>query len=196
MPHPIESLQRFGMKVFLSPSPDADLQAFIPVFHRWIQTRAVDGLLIDVADYTHLNDGPRVLLAGHEGNYAVDCSEGRPGLYYYRKTPAEGSLIDRIVTVGRTVLTASVLLENDESLGAHYRFRGDQIQFVANDRLVAPSTKETVAALQPVIEEFLQVLFGEDAIAVSVDTKPGQRLKLSLRSRQNRRVGDLLSRIS
>ena len=46
------------------------------MFHRWIQTRAVDGLLIDVADYTHLKDGPQVLLAGHEGNYSMPIMLG------------------------------------------------------------------------------------------------------------------------
>ena len=51
MIHSVENLYRFGIKVFLSESPDPDLHTFVPMFHRWIQTHAVDGLLIDVADY-------------------------------------------------------------------------------------------------------------------------------------------------
>ena len=59
------------------------------LLHRWIQI-AGSGcgkwtIAIDVADYTHLPDGPSVLLVGHEGNYALDCRDGRQGLYYYRK---------------------------------------------------------------------------------------------------------------
>ena len=196
MIHSVENLHRFGIKVFLSESPDPDLHAFVPMFHRWIQTHAVDGLLIDVADYTHLKDGPQVLLAGHEGNYVIDCSEGRTGLYYYRKTPTGGSLLDRLVTSCQTVLRASVLLEVDDSLGTRYCFRGDEIQFIANDRLIAPSTQKTIAELQPTLDELLKILFHENAIGVSSDTGPGERLRLNLRSKHNGPIRDLLTRIS
>ena len=36
-----------------------DLTQAIPVFHRWIQEQALPGLLIDVADYRHVPEGPR-----------------------------------------------------------------------------------------------------------------------------------------
>ena len=196
MIHSVENLHRFGLKVFLSSSPDLNLHAFVPMFHRWIQTRAVDGLLIDVADYTHLKDGPQVLLAGHEGNYAIDCSEGRTGLYYYRKPPTGGSLLDRLVTSCRTILKASVLLEADASLGTRYCFRGDEIQFIANDRLIAPSTQKTIAELRPTLDELLKMLFHKNATGVSDHSEPGERLRLNLRSSHNAPIRNLLSRIS
>lgn len=196
MIHSVENLHRFGLKVFLQSSPDPNPHAFVPVFHRWIQTHAVDGLLIDVADYTHLKDGPQVLLAGHEGNYSIDCSEGRTSLHYYRKTPTGGSLLDRLVTSCRTIFRASVLLEADESLGARYFFRGDEIQFITNDRLTAPSTQKTIAELKPTLDALLKILFRENAVGVSNNTGPGERLKLNLRSSHNAPIKDLLSRIS
>ena len=191
----VENLQRFGLKLFLEPDADVNVRVFIPVFHRWIQTHAVDGLLVDVADYTHLSDGPSVLLAGYEGNYAIDRSEGRVGLYFYRKQPTAGSLVERLVTTSRTLLTACDLLETDESVGGVCRFRGDEIQFVSNDRLLDPPTAETINALQPALTEFARTLFQEGASAnIGVDGKQ-ERLRITLHSASNKSVKSLLTHI-
>ena len=72
MAAPIEQLQRFGLKLFVDSAAVVSPHACVPIFHRWIQTGAVDGLLIDVADYTHLTDGPRVLLVAHEGGGGIN----------------------------------------------------------------------------------------------------------------------------
>ena len=70
----LEKLQRVALKVFFTPQTASTFKTreVIPVFHRWIQTQAVDGLLIDVADYTHLPTGPAVILIAHEGQYSID----------------------------------------------------------------------------------------------------------------------------
>ena len=92
------ALQRFILKIFVEPASAGEPSTIIPVFHRWIQESAVPGLLIDVADYTHLVDGPSVLLVAHEANYALDGIGGRPGLSYTRKQPSEGTLPERLAT--------------------------------------------------------------------------------------------------
>ena len=191
----VDNLQRCGLKVFFAPGAEPDVRAFIPIFHRWIQTGAVDGLLIDVADYTHLTDGPAVLLAGHEGNYAIDRTEGRPGLYYYRKQPAAGALVDRLALIGRTLLAAAVRLESDAA-GEGCRFRGDELQFVANDRLLAPPAPATVAALRPDLTAFLRTLFRDDAEDVPAPAEVRGRIRLALRSRRDTALSELLERLS
>ena len=195
MSRPVDDLQRCGLKVFFEPGANPDVRAFIPIFHRWIQTGAVDGLLIDVADYTHLTDGPAVLLAGHEGNYAIDRTEGRLGLYYYRKQPAGGALADRLALIGRTLLAAAVRLEKDAA-GGECRFAGNELQFVANDRLLAPPGPATVAALRPHLAAFLRRLFRDDAEDVPAPTDVRERVRLALRSRRGAALSELLERIS
>ena len=190
----VDELQRCGLKVFFAPGAEPDVRAFIPIFHRWIQTNAVDGLLIDVADYTHLTDGPAVLLAGHEGNYAIDRTDGRPGLCYYRKQPAAGPLADRLALIGRTLLAAAVRLESDAA-GAGCRFAGSEIQFIANDRLLAPPAAATVAALRPHLAAFLRTLFRDDAEDVPEPTEMRDRIRLSLRSRRDTSLSELLERL-
>jgi hypothetical protein len=87
--------QRIVVKVYLEDKAVAP-HDFIPVFHRWIQTRALDEVLIDVADYSHVHDGPGVLLICHEANYAIDVIDGRPGLVYARKREVTGSWKERV----------------------------------------------------------------------------------------------------
>jgi len=76
MPH------RIKIKYFVQEPENVDLPAFVPLFHRWIQNQSGDDLLIDVADYKHVPNGPGVLLMGHQADYALDMSQGRPGLIY------------------------------------------------------------------------------------------------------------------
>ena len=118
------------------------------MFHRWIQTAALDELLlIDVADYTHLVDGPSVLLVGHEVNLSLDTAEDQLGLLCMRKRPGSGSLVERLQELTRILLTAGHLLESEPTLEGRLRFIGSTLQFVSNDRLIAPPGEPSAAAL-------------------------------------------------
>ena len=44
-------LDKFCVKFFAEAESAFRLDAFIPVYHRWIQKHAVEGMLVDVADY-------------------------------------------------------------------------------------------------------------------------------------------------
>ena len=178
-----DALQRYTFKIFAEPATAVSPRAIIPVFHRWIQEKAVDGLLIDVADYTHLPDGPSALLVGHEGNYAIDGGRGRPGLSYSRKRQADGTLAERLAGGGRTLLTAARLLEADASAmpDGRFTFRGDEIAFLANDRLVAPNTSETASALRDALQRFGSRIFGGAPIEL-VAGDDGDRVGFTIRT--------------
>jgi hypothetical protein len=61
----------------------------VPVFHRWIQQKSFPNhLLVDVADYAHVPEGPGTLLVSHEANIHFDRDGGKPGVLYVRKQPA------------------------------------------------------------------------------------------------------------
>ena len=195
MNHHIEALQRFGLKLFLKPDTGLDPRTCIAVFHRWIQTGAVDGLLIDVADYTHLPSGPSVLLVGHEGHYALDCKDGRPGLYYYRKQHADGSLEERFVALGRILLSASHKLETDKVLGTPCRFVSNELEFVVNDRLLAPATDTTVKALRPALAGFLDTLYDGQPCEITGPVGLRDRLTLTLRAPSEEPIETLLERL-
>ena len=154
----VANLQRIALKIFLDDEAAVEPADVIPVFHRWIQTQAVDGLLIDVADYSHMATGPCVLLVAHEGHYVLDRAGGRLGLQYARRRPLDGPLQDRLAVLGRILLRAGRLLETDRSLPGPVRFRGNEIECIANDRLLAPNIAETLTALGPALGTFLTTL--------------------------------------
>ena len=154
----VANLQRIALKIFLDDESVLEPGDVIPVFHRWIQTQAVNGLLIDVADYSHMATGPCVVLVAHEGHYVLDRAGGRLGLQYARRQPLDGPLSDRLATLGRLLLRAGRLLETDTSLPGPVRFRGNEIECVANDRLLAPNRAETLTASRPALDAFLTTL--------------------------------------
>ncbi len=168
----LANLQRIAIKVFVSADSTITARDVIPVFHRWIQTGAVNGLPIDVANYSHLPTGPCVLLVGHEGHYVLDRTEGRLGVQYNRKQPLEGSLADRLLSVTRHVVRAARLLEADASFSTPVRFLGNEVEIVAQDRLLAPNSDETLVELRPALDPLLTRWSGNTDWTVSRKSDP------------------------
>ena len=174
----IANLQRIALKIFLDDESVLEPGDVIPVFHRWIQTHAVDGLLIDVADYSHMTTGPCVVLVAHEGHYVLDRAGGRLGLQYARRQPLDGPLPDRLATLGRLLLGAGRLLETDTSLPGPVRFRGNEIECIANDRLLAPNRAETRTAIRPALDRFLTTLSAGASWTLTQEADPRARFEL------------------
>ena len=174
----VANLQRIALKVFLDDESVLEPGDVIPVFHRWIQTQAVDGLLIDVADYSHMPTGPCVLLVAHEGHYVLDRAGGRLGLQYARRQPLDGPLPARLTAVARTLLRAARLLETDTSLPRPVRFLGNEIECVANDRLLAPNRAETLTAFRPALEGLLTTLSAGAEWTLTQETDPRARFEV------------------
>lgn len=163
----LTDLQRIGIKI-ASTDPAFPALELVPVFHRWIQTAALPGhMLIDVADYDHVPEGPGILLVGHQANIGLDEIGGRVGLLYYRKQPLEGDLAARLRATVTTALQACRLLEQDDALGGRLRFDAGGVELFANDRLNAPNAPATYAAFQPALDALLQALYGGAPSTVS-----------------------------
>ncbi len=190
------ALQRFSLKLFADPVSAGAPSTMIPVFHRWIQEHAVPGLLIDVADYTHLVDGPSVLLVAHEANYALDATGGRPGLSYSRKQPLEGAFPDRLAAAAAALIVAARRLQEDTSrmTGGGVKFPGNDLEFVANDRLAAPRNADTESALRNDLAAFGGRLFGGADVEIQALDDPA-RLGFTLRTEDTVPLDKLLSRL-
>jgi hypothetical protein len=164
-------LHRIGVKFFIADAAAVQLETFIPLFHEWIQKQALAAhLLIDVHDYSHVHNGPGILLVAHEGNFSIDMRDGRPGLMYYRKTPTTLSPVEHFTTVFRSALQACRLLEKD----ARMRFNFDEFAVVANDRLNAPNSDRTFADLEPALSAAVTQVFESAAFRLtrtSIDPK-------------------------
>src|SRR5689334_25122694 len=109
-------LQKFGIKFFAADAQKLDILKLIPIYHRWIQQNALEDLLIDVADYSHVPGGQGVMLIAHEGNYALDETGHQRGVVYYSKQKLTGGLSERIAHVARKALKAAQLMRGDAEL--------------------------------------------------------------------------------
>ena len=73
-------LQKLNVKFFVAPDNTVPLTDFIDIFHGWIQ--ATDGVYHDVADYSHMQAGPGIVLVANDANVGIDESGGRRGSHY------------------------------------------------------------------------------------------------------------------
>ena len=184
------------IKLFVEEPSGLDAHEFVPIFHSWIQQRAVpDHLLIDVADYAHVHNGPGTCLITHEANIYTDRGAGRLGLMYARKQPFAGTFTDRVRQAFAAVLDGAKRLESHEKLAGRIKFKTDEVLFSIADRLNAPSTPETFKAVQPELQQlFAEVYGGEVALRqVGTDETP---FKVEIVAKQAPSLETLLSRVA
>jgi len=149
---------KFQVKLY-AKAGDIDLEKLVPVFHEWIRAKKIpDELLIDVADYAHVPQGPGVVLIGHQSDYYLDVADDRPGLLYSRKRGFEGDFQAGVEDAFRRALKACQLLENESSLG--FEFATDEVLFRVQDRLNAPNEEATYDAYKPALEQAANAFFG------------------------------------
>lgn len=143
--------QKFQIKLFIENEDALELEALIPVFHDFIREKALPELLIDVADYSHVHNGPGVVLIGHGYDIYLDLGEGRPGLLINRKRGVEGD-IEAVLNNGLDILLQAAALVEDR---LPIRFATDRVQVRAFDRLRTPNNAETHALLAPIVAKVI-----------------------------------------
>ena len=150
---------RLSIKLYFADGVAIDPPRFVPLFHEWIRTSAVEGLLIDVADYKHVHHGPATVLVGHEVDFAIDLSEGRPGLTLTRKRAARGDLRDDLRGGLRRLLIAALALSRKSDPHPPVRFRTDELRVQAIDRLNFANGAEKAAALGAATQSALRDVY-------------------------------------
>jgi hypothetical protein len=187
---------KLAVKFFIQDPSGLKAEDFIPVFHHWIQSRALEGhQLIDVADYGHVQEGPGTVLISHEANIHVDLGGGRLGLLYIRKAPIPGSFRDRLRVVFGAALKAAAMLEGNTSLPAPVSFRTDIATFQINDRLLAPNSPETFARIKPDLESFLHNLYGSP-VDLSYQPDPERLFEVNIRAEQSLPLATLIGQVA
>ncbi len=189
-------LHKFGFKFFAAEADAGgiDILKLIPIYHRWIQQDALDALLIDVADYSHVPAGPGVMLIAFEGNYALDETDHERGVLYYSKRALPGELSERFARVPSRALKAARLMQAE--LEGALQVPGDRLQFFANDRLIAPNTDAAYAALEPALRSFLDRLYDGARYQVMRATDPKERMSVRVQAEGGVTLDALLARLN
>jgi hypothetical protein len=189
-------LHKFGIKFFAADGEGIDILKLIPIYHRWIQQKALEDLLIDVADYSHVPAGPGVMLIAHEGNYALDETGHERGVVYYSKQRLTGELPERLAQVARKALQAAELMSTNAELGGALKVPGNRLQFFANDRLAAPNTDAAYAELEPALRAFLDRLYAGARYTLTREVDSKERLSVRVQADGEVALGTLRARLT
>ena len=173
--------QKINVKYYLKDGGNIGPEDWFKTFNTWIPDPG-DDVLIDVHDYSHMQAGPVILLVGHYGNYGIDNTHGRLGLLYGRKQPLEGSFSERLRAAFLTTFQTCRRLEEDPNLKGRVTFQGDEAQLVLNDRLLAPNTEETLAAVAPDLKGLLEALYPGADVDFKHNPDPKQRVTLDIKA--------------
>lgn len=188
-------LQRFCVKFFAQPSAQIDDTRLIDIFHDWIRAQLPLGTLIDVADYRHVPNGPSVMLIAHEANFAVDRGHDGLGLMYQTKREQTGDVSRRLLQAIRHALDAAQRLAQDSRLAGDLEFNGGEFLFLANDRLLAPNSEETMQQLEPSLRQVGTTLYGDEGFELQrVDGDPRERFAVRCVARDKVDAGSVLAK--
>ena len=174
-------LQHVNLKIFADDHTAVDATACIGLFHDWIRQNALDELLIDVADYRHVQQGPSVILIGLQADYCIDNTGGRYGLRYNRKAACEGTNQDRFRQALTSAARACRMIETQLDGNPAPRFSGQSLELLINDRALAPNTPETHSACRPEFETFLDSLYGAGQYELEAHDEPRSRFGFTVR---------------
>jgi hypothetical protein len=184
------SVIQYSFKLPLVTAPE-DHDVWIPIFHDWIRTKAIDDdVLVDVADYAHVQGGPGVLLVCHEGQYVIDRSRGQVGLAYHRR---RGVVPDDAVegaAVGlRRLVRAAKLLAKDERVRG-MEFDTTRLEVRVLDRLRVSNDEAGWGIVKEPLQAAIASVWGGDVKLVRADVESRQPLTVHA-TMDARRVADL-----
>ena len=186
------NIQHINVKFFIENPESVNLADYSAVFNTWIQKHALEELLIDVADYLHVHNGPGLILIGHEADYSLDNRAGRLGLLYNRKGKLEGTIQEKFAQAVRAALTAAQLLERENGL----KFNGQEVQVIINDRLLIPNKVETFAELEPELKTFFDKLYNGTEYSITNNANPRERFTVNVKAANPFDVETLLKSVS
>ena len=186
------NIQHINIKFYLENPEAVNLADYATAFNTWIQNQRLEELLIDVADYLHVHNGPGIMLIGHEADYSLDNRAGRLGLLYNRKAQLAGTTQVKLAQAASAVLTAAEILEKENGL----KFNGQEVQIMINDRLLAPNTTQTFIALETDLKTFFDRLYNGAEYTLTHHTDPRERFTVNVKTENRFDVETLLKNLS
>jgi len=184
--------EKLQIKYFAKPNGAFELEAVVPVFHRFIREHAFDELMIDVADYKHVKHGPGVVLVGDANDYYLDEGEGRPGLLFSRKRHGSGPE-GRLREGFARALKACLLLEAAPELGGKLKFATDEVLIRLPDRLRVANDDAGFQEASNDVAPLLDKLYGAGGYAIERGPSAPEPLALRIRAKSAPALSALLA---
>lgn len=173
-------LQKLNVKFFVPPPHAVPLADFIEIFHGWIQ--GSDGLYHDVADYSHMEAGPGIVLVAHDANVSIDETKNCRGLRFSQKSPLAGSNQEKLRALFRSALENCRRLEEEPALRGRLRFAANEAEVSLNDRLLGSNTQDAYDEFKGEIETIAKQLYGGAKVAFERDADLRRRLNVHFKA--------------
>ncbi len=167
---------RISVKLYLDQGHDIAPEMWFKTFNNWISAHEGPDVLLDVADYSHVPNGPVTLLIGHEYDISIDDTDAKRGLLYNRKQPDGDQFAQQLAAAVRAACETCHRLEVEEGVS----FRGNELRIILNDRLNAPNTEATHNAIRDDLQALLHRLYNGASVAVAQRKDAKQRFTLDL----------------
>ena len=162
-------LQHIAFKILVDGELSVEWEQFIHVFHDWVAKQSMPEMVIDVADYRHVPNGPGVVMVGHEADYYMDNTQGKPGLRYVCKVAKD---TDAAGQISEAFSRASAACARLESEIPGLQFSRTEFELTINDRAIAPNNDATRSALEAELPSILaQVLAASSLIELETDPR-------------------------
>lgn len=160
-------LQHINVKLLFNESADANLEPLISILHDWISNQDLEEILIDVADYRHVPDGPGIILIGHQANISLTEDNRCITLCYNRKIATKGTNEERFRQAVRGALIVCEKLELDERLTGKMNFECQEIEILINDRIFVSNKKKFYQILDPKFKRLFDIIFEKNEYSIS-----------------------------
>ena len=187
-------LQKINVKILTAEPNKVPLTDFINIFHGWIQ--ATDGVYHDVADYSHMQAGPGIVLVTGDANVSIDETGNRRGLLYSQKSNLSGSNLEKLSTVLRSALESCRRLEQEPALEGKLRFAGNDMEISVNDRLLAPNTRESFESVKSDLEGIAHELFHGVRFTLVHNENPRNLFSVAIRAAEPFALDQLIANVS
>ena len=189
-------LQRIDWKVLVDTPENYSADPILTVFERWRQETDAPSDWVDLADYAHMQRGPRVMMAGKREHFSLDTNVPGVGLLLQTRKGLEGSIEERFVEAMKRHLALAVRLTGEEEWPADLEPQGDKWIVAINDRLGFPNDEATEAALKSGLTAALDRIFGAGEYTLTRDEDPQRRYGYSIQAKTARTPVEILGSIS
>jgi hypothetical protein len=187
------NLQNIQWKLHVDESTVGDPHQWFKAFAPWIPDSPE--VFVDVADYSHVEDGPVVFLSGHAVCYSLDATGRRHGLLYERRQPAEGANAEKLLESLTALLKHASLLETDPEFPVKPKFLVHDLKFIINNRAIAPNNDETLAAVKPELEALLNKVYGAGGFTLTREADKRQRFMVHIKANAPVTVNEALKKL-
>ena len=187
---------KIAVKFYMDKGQDIAPETWFKTFNKWISANAGPDVLIDVVDYSHVQNGQVTLLVGHEYDVSIDDADGKRGvLFNLKRTAEEGDFAQHLSAAVKQACEMRRRIETDGDVGDQVAFRGNEVCLILNDRLQTPNADETVQAIQTDLDAVLGKLYGDAKVSISRRDDAKARLTLDVQAEGSWTADQLLANL-